>query len=173
MVSSAPEKIRLAWRGNCGPDIRARRRVAGLSLFSGALMAGIALYQLRITHRIPEPRSRYLDAQRIASSPEAYRILRTPDALLGVLSYAATGCIAAAGAPDRAKTAPWIAVGAGAKLLADAAISLAFSVRQWTRYRAFCSWCLIACAATVTAAAIGAPEAVRAAGQLINPSRHG
>jgi uncharacterized membrane protein len=158
----SPLQLSETWRRANEPDLRARRWIAGLSLLSGAVMSGIGLFQLGIIRRIPDPPGPF-DAARINGSPQAYSILRTPDALLGALSYAATACLAGAGDPDRSRTAPWLSVAMGAKLLADASIAGKLTVTQWTRYRAFCFWCLLTTGATVAAAVVGIPETLAAA----------
>src|ERR1700759_5800787 len=133
-----PEQLASALRHSCAPGMRERRWIAGLASFSSVVMAGIGLFQMGIIRRIPEPRGRWFDAERINGSPQGYSILHMPDALLGAVSYAATACLAGAGDPDRAQTTPWIALTMGAKLAGDAALAAKMTVEQWTRYRAFC-----------------------------------
>ena len=142
--------------------MRERRWIAGLSMFSGMVMSGIGLFQMGIIRRMPQPRSRWFDAETINGSPQAYSILHTPDALLGAMSYAATACLAGASDPDRAQTAPWIPLAMEAKLAADAALAVTMTMTQWTRYRVFCFGCILSAGATFAAAALGAREAAAA-----------
>ena len=157
-----PEQLSSALRHSCEPCMRERRWIAGLAVFSGVVMSGIGLFQMGIIRRLPEPRSRWFDAERINGSPQAYSILHTPDALLGAMSYAATACLAGASDPDRARTAPWIPLAMGAKLAGDAALAAKMTAEQWTRYRAFCFWCVLSAAATFAAAVLGARETAAA-----------
>lgn len=157
-----PERLSSALRHSCTPGMRERRWIAGLATFSGVVMSGIGLFQMGIIRRIPEPRGRWFDAERINGSPQAYSILHTPDALLGAASYAATACLAGASGPDRAQTAPWIPLAMGAKLACDAALAAKMTAEQWTRYRAFCFWCVLSVGATFTAAALGWRETAAA-----------
>ena len=158
----SPEQLACALRDSRGPGMRERRWIAALATFSGMVMSGIALFQMGTVRRIPEPRWRWFDAERINGSARAYSILHTPDALLGALSYAATACLAGASGPNRAHTAPWIPVTMGAKLAADAALAAKMTAEQWTRYRAFCFWCVLSAGATFAAAALGLPETAAA-----------
>lgn len=153
-----PRELGPALRHTRSAEMRNRRWITGLSIFSGMIMGGIGLFQMGVLKNIPEPPWRGFDAKKINGSAQAYEIVHTPDALLGALSYAATACLAGASDPDRASTAPWIPIAMGAKLAADAALAGKLTVEQWTRYRAFCLWCLISAGATFTAAALGVRE---------------
>lgn len=133
-------------------------------------MSGIGFYQMGILRNIPEPRWPLFDAKKVNGSAQAYSILRTPDALLGAMSYSATACLAGASGPDRAGTEPWIPLSMGAKLAVDAVLAAKLTSDQWTKYQAFCLWCLFSSAATFVAAALGAPEVI-AAGRRIASGR--
>ena len=93
------------------------------------------------------------------ASPEAYRYLSTPDGVLGLASYAATAVLASMGGPDRARTTPWLPLLAAVKTGADAAQAAKLTRDQWTEHRAFCSWCLLAAAATFATVPLVLPEA--------------
>lgn len=165
-----PAELGRALRCSNARDLKNRRWIVALSAFSTAVMSGIGLYQTGILRDIPEPRWPLFDAKRVNGSAQAYSILRTPDALLGAVSYSVTACLAAAGEPDRARTAPWIPLSMGAKLAADAMLAAKLTSDQWTRYRAFCLWCLLSAAATFVAAGFGVPEVI-AAGRRIASGR--
>ncbi len=165
-----PAELGRALRYARSPRMRNRRWITALSIFSGAIMGGIGLFQMGILRDIPEPPWRDFDAKKVNGSAQAYEILHTPDALLGALSYAGTACLAGASDPDRADTAPWIPVVMGAKLLADAALAGKLTADQWTRYRAFCLWCLLSAGATFAAALLSAPEVREAAHNLLHRS---
>ena len=53
--------------------------------------------------------------------------------------------LAAIGGRDRS---PWLARAMTAKVLFDVANAARLTRDQWTKYRAFCIWCLIAAGAT-------------------------
>ena len=156
------EELSRALRETRGPEMRNRRWIAGLSLFSTAVMSGIGLYQLGIIRDIPEPPLCWFDAKKVNGSAQAYSILKTPDALLGAMNYAATACLAGVGSPDRATTTPWIPIAMGAKLAGDALVAGKLTVDQWTKHRAFSMWCLLTAGATFAAAALGVRETAAA-----------
>src|SRR5438270_5278672 len=147
-------------RTETGGDLRRRRSIAGLSLVASASMGFIALYQLGIIRHLPDPPLPMMDADAVDASPEAYEKLGTPDAVLGLGSYAATMALAAMGGSRRAREAPWIPLALAAKIAFDAANAAKLSVDQWTRHRAFCFWCLIAAAATFATVPLIVPEAM-------------
>lgn len=63
-------------------------------------------------------------------SAQAYKKLQTPDAILGIGSMIATMGLFVA------------------KIAWDATTSAKLTVDQWTKYRAFCVWCLLSATAT-------------------------
>src|SRR5690348_11740994 len=95
----------LSWqlRETTNPFLRERRGIVGLSLLATAALSLIGLYQMGILKRLPEPKLPRFDAGQVNRSAEAYRWLETPDAFLGLGSYAATMTLAAMGGPDRAE----------------------------------------------------------------------
>jgi hypothetical protein len=166
--------------GELGEDLREgsskflnfRRAVVGLSFFSGAVMGGIALYQIGILKRIPEPRWRRFDAEEVNGSAEAYSHFATPDALLALVSYAVTACLAGMGAQTRSATHPWIPISMAAKALLDAAVAGKLTIDEWTKYRAFCFWCLLTTTATFAALPLVIPEARAALRALESGEEH-
>jgi uncharacterized membrane protein len=147
--------------------LKHRRFIAGLSLFSAGVMGGIALYQLGILKKIPEPRWSKFNAEKVNGSAEAYSHLATPDALLGLVNYAVTACLAGMGAQKRWGTHPWIPISMGAKALLDAALAGKLTVDEWTKYRAFCFWCLLTTAATFAVVPFAIPETKAAVRTLV------
>ena len=125
-------------------------------------MGVIALYQTGLLKHLPEPPLRVFDADRIDASAEAYKRFSTPDAILGLGSYAATAGLAAMGGADRATKAPWIPIALAAKVGFDVANAVRLTVAQWRDYRAFCFWCLIAASATFAMAPLAIPETKKA-----------
>lgn len=163
-----PADLGSALRSSQIRSVNNRRWIVALSAFSTTVMSGIGFYQMGMVRSIPEPRCPLFDAKKVNGSAQAYSILHTPDALLGTLSYSATACLAGASDPDRAHTAPWIPLAMGAKLALDATFAARLTWEQWTKYRAFCFWCLLTSAATIISAALGAPEAIAAGRRVVS-----
>lgn len=128
-----------------------RRAVAGLSIFSTAVLGAVALFQVGILHKLPNPPLSKFDADRVNGSEDAYSQLATPDALLGMASYAVTACLAGAGSEGRWKNARWIPLTLAAKASFDASMAAKLSVKQWTKFRTFSIWSLLVAGATFTA----------------------
>ena len=143
-----------------------RRGIVACGLAAAGAMGVIALYQIGIIKHLPEPPLPGFDADKVDASEEAYSYLQTPDAFIGLGSYAATLGLAAMGPENRAQTQPWIPLALLAKTTADAVQAAKLTVDQWTRHKAFCFWCLLAAAATFTALPLAVPEALEAVDQL-------
>jgi uncharacterized membrane protein len=139
----------------------------GLSLLAAGCMQLIGLYQVGLIKHMPEPPLPGLDAETVNASAEAYRYLATPDALLGLGSYAVTAILAAMGSGRRVQRQPWIPVAMGAKVLVDAVQAGRLTWKQWARYRVFCFWCLTAAAATFISVPLAIPEAYAAVKRLL------
>ncbi len=119
----------------------------------------VAAYQFGLLRRPPEPRLWRLDAERVDASGEAYEYLKTPDAALGLASYAATLALAGMGPAGRAQSRPWIPLLLAAKVAADAAWGVYLTAEQGSKHRRFCSWCVLAAAASLAALPQALPEA--------------
>jgi uncharacterized membrane protein len=130
-------------------------------------MALIALYQMGAIRHLPEPPLPHLDADKVDASAEAFEKLHTPDAVLGLGSYAATMSLAAMGGAERHREMPWIPIALAAKVAFDVANAAKLSVDQWTKHKAFCFWCLLAAGATFAMAPLVFEEA-RAAFRAID-----
>lgn len=139
--------------------LRRRRGIIGLSMIASASMGLIALYQTGILKHLPEPPLPFLDADRVDASPLAYEKFATPDATLGLASYATTIVLAAMGGTDRAKTMPLVVLALAGKVAFDALNAARLTVEQPTKLRAYCFWCLIAAAATFASVPLAVPEA--------------
>ncbi len=148
-----------------------RRGVVTLSLVAIASMGLISLYQMGVLKHLPEPPLPRLDADRVDASPEAYRRLSAPDATLAVGSYAATLALAAMGGENRARQQPWLPLALAAKVGFDLAQSLRMIRVQWTKYRAFCFWCLVSAGATFATAPLAFGEARSALRRLTRSGR--
>jgi hypothetical protein len=143
-----------------------RRRAVGWLLVSAAAMGVVAAYQLGLLKHLPEPPLPRLDADRVTGSAAGYRLLATPDAVLGLGSFAATLGLVAMGGAGRTTAQPWIPLAAAAKATLDALQAARLTADQWAKHRAFCSWCLVAAGATVATLRAVLPEA-REAGRFV------
>lgn len=161
-----PQQLSQEWRQSSQAFLPQRRKVAGCSLLAAGAMGVIALYQMGIIPHLPEPPLPFLNADKVDASAEAYSRFATPDAALGVTSYAVTLLLAAMGSADRATTQPALPLALAAKMLFDVAQAGRLTVDQWTKQRAFCFWCLVAAGATFVSAPAVFPE-TRAAWQTI------
>ncbi len=158
------EELSRELRLGTGTFLARRRGIIGLSLISAASMGIISLYQMGIIEHLPEPPG--FNADKVDAAPEAYAIFATPDAVLGLGSYAGTAVLAAMGGQDRAVRQPWIPLAMAAKVLIDAANALRLTWSQWAKHKAFCSYCLLAAIATFATVPLVVPEARAAFQQL-------
>lgn len=154
----SPEELSSDLREGSSAFLKLRRAIVGLSFFSAGVMGGIALYQVGILKKIPEPGWSKFNAEKVNGSAEAYSHVATPDALLAVVSYAVTACLAGMGAQERWETHPWIPISMTAKALLDAALAGKLTADEWSKYRAFCFWCLLTTAATFATVPLAIPE---------------
>jgi uncharacterized membrane protein len=154
------DRLRHYWRRGSGAALARRRAVAGLALLAAGSMGVIALYQLGLIEHLPDPPVPGLDSEAVAGSDEAYARLASPDAVLGLGSYAVTLGLAAIGDERRASRQPWLPLAMGAKVAFDAIQAGRLALGQWPRHRALCSWCLLAAAASFAALPLAAPEAI-------------
>ena len=160
--SPAAEAVSDALRRDDSPYLTRRRRIGALTLGAMGSLGAVATSQCGLVRHLPEPPGRWFDADRVDASGEAYVAGRTPDAALGLLSYAATLVLAGMQAHRHPSKQPLLSLALGAKVAADAAGGLFLTVEQGTRHRRFCSWCLAATAFSVAAVPQVLPE-VRAA----------
>ncbi len=163
-----PERLSHQLREEVNQYLQRRRAIVGLSLVSVASMGIITLYQVGLIEHLPEPPLPYLDADKVDAAAEAYEILAVPDATLGLLSYAVTIVLASMGGKDRARQQSYLPLALLAKVLVDAGQASKLTVDQWTKHRAFCSWCLLAAGATVATVPLAVPEARAAYAQYRN-----
>lgn len=158
-----PEQLSEELRAGSGSYLSQRRWVAGLSLLASGSMALISLYQLGIIQHLPELPLHKFDSEHVNAGPDAYARLATPDATLGLASYAVTLVLAAMAGARRAEQHPWIPLLLGAKLLFDTAQAARGVAVQVRKYRMFCSWCLLAAGATFASLPFALPEILHAA----------
>lgn len=163
----AAERVSDDLRRHVGELLDRRRRTAALSLVAAGAMGVVAAYQDGLVRRLPEPPLPFFDAEQVDASGEAYALIRTPDAALGLVSYAATLALAGMGSKERHRDAPLVPLALAAKLLVDAAGGLFLTAEQATKHRKFCSWCLTASVASVAMVPQVMPEARLALRRLL------
>ena len=146
-------------RGGAGDFLRHRRVAASLTLVGMASLAAISLYQMGIYKRLLEPSIPVLDAEKVNGSAEAYGILNTPDAVLGLGSYAATLGLIAMGGPNRAQSQPWIPLALAAKSSLDSFQAGALTGKSWLKFRAFSLYSLVTALCTFLVLPVVLPEA--------------
>jgi len=129
-----------------GKAMRNRRAITALALGASVPLAVIALWQTGAIRKIPEPKLPIFDAEKVNGSPQAYEKLQIPDGILGIGSLIATASLAAMGPPRRSR---FLTQALAAKVALDATNAAKLTVDQWTKYRAFCVWCLLAAGATL------------------------
>ena len=164
--SITPDELSRELRQGYSPFLKRRRGIIGLCFFSCGVLGAVALYQIGILKKLPEPRGRSFDAEKVNGSREAYSMLATPDALLGLTSYAVTAALAGMGSEHRSRTHPWIPIAMGGKLLVDSAMAAKLTVDEATKFRAYSLWSVLAAAATWIALPLALPEAIAAIRQL-------
>jgi uncharacterized membrane protein len=154
-----PDELRRELREGDSDAMRNRRAIATLALSAAAPLAYIALWQLGVFRHIAEPPGALLDAEKVNGSDQAYARFAVPDAFLGVASMAATATLAAMGGERRS---PLLSLATAAKIAFDAANAGKLTVDQWTKYRAFCLWCLLSASATFAMVPLAISEARQA-----------
>lgn len=159
----SPKELSRLLRTGSGGDLQRRRAVVALSLTACAAMGIISLYQMGIIPTLPNPPIPHFNSDKVDASPEAYSRLDTPDATLGLASYATTLVLAAMGAPGRVRTRPWIPLAFAAKVSFDTFYAVRLTISQWTKqHHTFCWYCLTASACTFATVPLVIPETVQA-----------
>lgn len=158
LTPADPEQLSLELRTADDHLMRRRRQVVCLAMTSAACMGVVAAFQIGLTRRVPEPPLPYLDADKVDGSAQAYAKLSTGDAFIGFVSYGLTMLLAAVGGERRHETHPYVPIAMAAKATVDAVEAARLTVDQWTKHRAFCSWCLTAAAATFAVVPAVLPE---------------
>jgi uncharacterized membrane protein len=155
----SPEQLSKELRTGTDEHLTRRRSVAALSLTAIGALGVVSLYQLGVLKHVPEPPLPRLDADAVDASAEAYRFLSMPDGVLGIGSYAVTLGLVAMGGKDRHRDHPWLPLALAGKAAVDALQAGRLTWTQWSRHRAFCSWCLTAAVATWVTLPLTLPEA--------------
>ena len=168
-ISSRPLGLEL--RHSTDDFVNHRRVAASLALVSMGSLAVVALYQLGVFKRLPEPPLPGLDAEKVNGSAEAYRLLDMPDAVLGLGSYAATLGLVAMGGANRAETQPYLPLALAAKAGLDTFQAAMLTRKSWVNFRAFSLYSLITVVATFLALPTVLPEALAARRKLMGSLR--
>lgn len=157
--SRAGEGVSDDLRRHRGDLLDRRRRIAALSLAASGAMGVVAAYQNGLVRRLTEPPIGPFDAEAVDASGEAYGLLRTPDAALGLISYGVTLALAGMGSKKRHEEMPLVPLLMAAKVALDALGAIYLTAEQATKHRKFCSWCLGASIAGVAMVPQVVPEA--------------
>lgn len=161
-----PDALSRELRDSEKPFLPRRRKVVALSFTAAVAMQVVALYQSGLLDTMPEPDLPLLDADKVDASEEAFQFLSVGDGFLGLLSYSVTALLAASGPADRHRRTPWLPLALAGKALLDAVQAGRLTKDQWTKHRAFCSWCLLAAGATFATLPLTWPEARAALGEI-------
>ena len=146
---SEAKELSTELRNDHSPHMRNRRAIAALSLLAAAPLGVVALWQLGVISKLPEPPLKWFDAEKVNGAPQAYDKLAMPDAILGIGSLAATMALAGIGGPRRAKM---LSIALAGKVVLDALVAGKLTLDQARQYHAFCIFCLLS--ATATAAMV-------------------
>lgn len=158
-TSPAAEGVSDALRRGASPGLARRRRVAGLALGAVASLLPVAAYQVGLVRHLPDPPLPGMDADAVDASGEAYRLLLTPDAVLGIVSYAVTAALAAMGPEGRVRSMPQVPLALAVKVGLDSASALYLTAEQLTRHRKVCAYCTAASALTLAMVPAVVPDA--------------
>ena len=153
------EQVSDALRRGSSPYLDGRRRTAVLQIAAAATLAVVNLYQFGVLRSVPEPSLPGLDAGRVDASGEAYQVLRTPDASLGIASAGISLVLAGMGGARRHEEQPWIPLALLAKSLVDAAGGSYLFAEQLTKHKKVCSWCTVSAGLLVATVPAVLPEA--------------
>ena len=147
--------------------------VAGLSLLGVATSVYLTLYQLRIVHGVWDPFALSGSAWVLRRSP-LVRALGFPDALFGVMAYAAELVlhVAAWSSSATAWRRPWRVLLLGMVAASMAAAGLGLTALQWL-FGHWCSLCLVSAATSLVIAALVAPEVRGGVDLVVERRRHG
>ncbi len=171
LKSITPDELGRELRQGYSPFLKRRRGIIGLCFFSCGVLGAVALYQIGILKKLPQPRGRAFDTAKVNGSGQAYSILATPDAFLGLASYAVTAALVGMGSENRSQTHPWIPIAMGAKLLADSAMAAKLTVDEANKFRAFSLWSVLTATATWIALPLALPETMAAVHELKRQDR--
>jgi uncharacterized membrane protein len=165
----AAEAVSDALRRGSGPYLDGRRRTAALQMGAAATLGVVGLYQFGLLKSVPEPSLPGLGADAVDASGEAYEMLKTPDATLGIASAGVSLVLAGMGGAKRHEEQPWIPLVLLAKSLFDASGGVYLFAEQVTKHKKVCSWCTASAALLLATVPAVLPEA-RAAWKSLRSS---
>lgn len=154
-----PTELGRQLREGDNPFLANRRWIIGLSLFSCAALGISGLYQVGILKKLPQPPGAAFNSEKVHGSRLAYGILKVPDSFLGLVSYAMTAALAAAGSPKRAETNAVIPIAMACKLMADAGAAGFLTFDEVTKIKALSIWSFLTAVPTAIALPLAFPEA--------------
>lgn len=166
-----PQQLSHELREETTPDLRRRRWIVGLSLLGATMGKIVSLYQTGIIKHLPDPPVSLFDSDRVDASNYAYSRLDAPDAPMMIINYGVTALLASMGGKNRAEDKPWIPLALGVKTLADTALALELTREEWNENKALCFYCQVATVASIATVALAAPEAVKAAQNLLGQKK--
>ncbi len=135
------------------------KRLPILCIALGGLIVAIALaaFQLGMVTSIWDPFFGSASSERVVSTPVLH-FLPIPDAVLGVLGYAAEMLAEAIGGEQRWRTMPWIVLVFGAIITGMALVSIGLILLQALVVHAWCSLCLASALISFTIFGLGIHE---------------
>jgi uncharacterized membrane protein len=158
-TSPAAEAVSDALRRGSSRYLDARRRTAVLQMGAAAALGVVGLYQFGVLRSVPELTLPGLGADRVDASGEAYQMLHTPDATLGIASAGVSLVLAGMGGAQRHEEQPWLPLALLAKSLVDAAGGAYLFAEQVTKHRKVCSWCTVSAGLLIATVPAVLPEA--------------
>jgi hypothetical protein len=167
----SPTQLSHELRNAQSPNMQRRRWIVGLNLLGAAMGQIVSLYQTGIVKGLPDPPAGPFDSARVDASDYAYKRLRTPDALMMVVSYGVTAWLAGADGEDRPRTNPKLPLAMGAKIAGDIGTALQLAREEWGENEALCFYCQVATVCSVASFALAVPEMMEAARNVRNGER--
>lgn len=158
-TSAAAEAVSDALRRGSSPYLDSRRRTAVLQTAAAGALAVVGLYQFGVLRSVPEPSLPGLGADVVDASGEAYQMLHTPDATLGIASAGVSLVLAGMGGARRHEEQPWIPLVLLAKSVVDAAGGAYLFAEQVTKHKKVCSWCTVSAGLLLATVPAVLPEA--------------
>ncbi|HZU88170.1 MAG TPA: vitamin K epoxide reductase family protein [Stellaceae bacterium] len=166
-LGTTPEALRAGILGDTGRAMRLRRAAAVAALVGIASMAATTLLQLGIVKKLPELPLRGFDTPKVNTSDEAYS-WGGPDSPINILAHASSLVAAALGAPDRARSQPWLPLLAAGIELPQALIAAKYLFHQMPAVdRAWCPYCILDALTHFAILALTLPEAAAAARNML------
>lgn len=165
-----PRELQARIREDESTDMKRRRAIVAASLTGMASMGVVALLQMGILRRLPDPPvdKPHFDTVKVNTSEEAFGY-GMPDAPLVLAAHAANIAIAAAGPPDRMEKRPWLPLLAAALAFPQAAVAAKYLFHQMPKVdKAWCPYCVLDALTHFATVALVLPESFKALRALRN-----